>query len=169
MTMTRIGCGMVVLALVVLATACLEQRGERGPLPRATSGHWVHTQRLQDVMRRIQAATSQNWPQELDDQHSSVTPEARQAALDEACVLAQGLAEAAERIPDGVKHVRMEDVDRRSFQAQVDTLRDQAQELDRAGQAGDVQAMESVLDRIAATCASCHQRFRDYAGPMKTR
>lgn len=163
--------GLKILAAAVLAAGlvggCRGGAADRSPEPaEGSASHAVHGQRLYDVMRRIQLATSQDWPQELDGEYASPGPAARQAAFDEACRLAVALAEAAREIPQAVSSLDIPEVDRRSFQAQVETLHDQARGLEQAALIGNADAMQAALDRIGATCASCHARFRDYSGPL---
>jgi cytochrome c556 len=166
----QIAIGLLVALMAAVSGACQRTRGDRdSQASPAATGHAVHGQRLTEVMQRIQASTAEDWPQELDAEYASLGPVARQASLDEACRLAAALGEAAAGIPDAVQSMKMPEADRRSFQAQVDTLRDQSQELERAALAGDTAAMQATLDRIGATCASCHARFRDYAGPLTSR
>ena len=80
-----------------------------------------------------------------------------------------GLALAADEIPQAVAHVEMSEADRRSFLAQAETLREQAQRLGEAASLSNDRGMERVLNAIDETCMSCHERFRDFSGPMDRR
>ncbi len=128
--------------------------------------HWVHDARLREIMDELDRGLFKSWPQEVENEYAEVDLRKHKASLAEAHELAEALADAAGRIPQAVAHVKMAEVDRRSFVAQVETLRDQAGRLSEAASSRDPDAMRSVLGAISATCNSCHQRFRDIAGPM---
>lgn len=129
--------------------------------------HWIQDARLRAIMRDLERETIVSWPQEIQDRYPPAT-KSQQAvkALEEACWLADGLAKAAGRIPAAVAHIDMSEADRRGFLAQVETLRDQAQKLEEVAGQADLDGMRQVLSHIRQTCNACHERFRDFAGPM---
>jgi hypothetical protein len=86
-----------------------------------------------------------------------------------AAKLADGLAAAAERIPSSVTTASMSEADRAGFQAEADTLRDQALRLGQAARTNQVEHMQESLDAISATCISCHSRYRDFSGQLITQ
>lgn len=131
--------------------------------------HWVHDERLRTIMADLEKQRRTSWPQEIQDEYAALSVKERTQALDQACVLAERLAESAGRIPATVANIKMPEVDRRSFLAQAETLHDQAKRLGDASAAGDVDRMRDVLASINETCQSCHQRFRDISGPIDER
>lgn len=129
--------------------------------------HWVHDARLREIMEELDREMLRSWPQEVENEYAKVDLRKHEESLAEARELADALASAANRIPSAVSIAKMAEVDRRSFLAQVETLRDQAGRLSSAAGSRDPDAMRYALDTISATCHSCHQRFRDFAGPME--
>jgi len=93
--------------------------------------------------------------------------EANKAALGAAAVYARALAEATDGIRAAVAHEEMSRADRAAFDAQVDTLQDQAIALATAAHSGDVAAMRRIVAMIDQTCTACHTRFRDYSGLLE--
>jgi hypothetical protein len=132
----------------------------------AIESHAVYDERLRDVMAGMQAATNENWPEKMDDEHTR--PDARDSSLafEKAQPLADALAKAAERIPDTIQNLVMVEADRRAFRAQSETLRDQARLLSLAAKKRDATEIRNVLHRIDATCRACHARFLDVSGPL---
>lgn len=160
-------------SLAAIGAACLSDKRietDPAPLTYADKRHWVHDQRLREIMSSL--VLEQPWPERIDDRHVHRRDEESRAALSDARKLALALAGTAKEIPGLVAKVRMSEADRRSFQAQADTLFDQAEKLRRTAERGDVKAMQEVLFEIDATCSSCHTRFRDFSGllgPRETR
>jgi len=161
--------GLGALACVVAACQPSQKRDQDGPASSfAPTEHWVQSQRLRAIMVDLERQVRTTWPQEIEDEYRAGAGSRSAAkALEEACWLADGLAGAAQRIPDAVAHIDMAEVDRRSFMAQVETLRDQAQQLELVAGNADVEGMRRVLDTIDQTCNSCHERFRDFSGPIR--
>ncbi len=117
-------------------------------------------------MDEIESLTAVTWPQELEPEISKPEIQRRLMMFAEAQSLAEGLARAADEIPKAVAKVEMSEADQRSFLAQVATLREQAQRLGEAARTGDDRRMEWHLNAINETCMSCHERFRDFSGPI---
>lgn len=128
--------------------------------------HATYSRRLQDVMERLQRETIDHWPEPLDDEHVDAQRKSDRAAFAEARPLADALAFAADEIPRSVRHLVLLEADRRAFEAQAETLRDQALRLSAAARQRDRDQMRQVLDSINATCRSCHARFLDVSGPL---
>jgi biopolymer transport protein ExbB/TolQ len=150
-----------------LSGACtLERRGREASKPVTDARHWVHDDRLRVIMGELESLSVASWPQEVEAEYSQAEQYRLAQALWEARELADSLARAALQIPQAAAHLSMSEADRRSFLAQVTTLEEQAVRLRRAASLGDQQQMRRVLDTIDATCISCHDRFRDIAGPL---
>jgi hypothetical protein len=139
-----------------------------GPVPDDMARHWVQDAQLRGLMKDLSAKTQQNWPKDLpqdpEDQQSRRSRDTMGAAK-----LADGLAAGAERIPASVTTATMSEADRAGFQAEADTLRDQALRLGQAARTNQVEHMQESLDGISATCISCHSRYRDFSGQLITQ
>ena len=156
--------------VVLLIGSCLQPKAaqDQGLVENAATNdsHWIHDAQLRQIMAELEREKRVSWPQEIEDEYTAARSESVAEALGKASQLADKLAEAAIRIPRAVAPIEMAEVDRRSFQSQVDTLRDQALRLQTSADAGDLEAMRRTLASIDATCNSCHQRFRDFSGPI---
>ena len=133
------------------------------------TGHWVQDAQLRRIMGELESLAAVTWPQELESELSRTEIQRRLMMFAEAQSLAEGLARAADEILRTVAKVEMSEADRRSFLAQVETLREQAQRLGEAARTGDDRRMEWHLNAINETCMSCHERFRDFSGPIDRR
>ncbi len=129
------------------------------------NGHWVHDERLRTLMAELDRAARTDWPQELEGEVNLIGP-SRDTCLTEAADHAMALAGAAKRMSETTRGLQLAEVDRRSFDAQIATLHDQAQRLEQSARTGDIHNMQTVLAEIQATCQSCHTRFRDVSGPL---
>ena len=137
--------------------------------PAARTGeHWVQDERLRAVMGQI-SEHSKKWPAGLPDDPEAAQSRESQDAYRDAAALADGLADAAERIPRTVRGRRMAAADRRGFNAEADRLRRQSLELKSAAEGRRVERMQRALDAISSTCVSCHGRYRDVAGELRAR
>jgi hypothetical protein len=136
--------------------------------PDDVARHWVQDAQLRTLMHDLSDKTQQNWPKDLpldpEDQQTSRSRNTMGAAK-----LSDGLAAAAERIPASVSAASISEADRAGFQAEADTLREQALRLGRAARANQVEQMQESLDAINATCISCHSRYRDLSGELNTQ
>lgn len=157
------------LLLVLLIQSCVTPRRPQivdGPSLTDAQGHWVQGARIQAIMKELQSLTVATWPQELEPEFSNARTQQRVEVFSEAKHLAEGLARAADEIPAAVTDVEMSEADKRSFMAQVDTLREQAQRLGKAAGSTDERGMDRALKAIDETCMSCHERFRDFSGSI---
>jgi len=168
--LVRAAGAVVTCAIVLVFFSCAQpgakQERQRAYSEEAETRHWVQSERLRVVMDVLERDTLSTWPQEVENEYAEIEAEKAGRALAEAGKLAEALVSSASRIPEAVMKVRMSEADRRAFVAQADTLRDQAQLLYDAAAAQDLQRMRTQLDSITATCRSCHDRFRDFSGPM---
>ncbi len=160
-------------ALILMTTSCarptaLPERQRTG-IGEFETRHWVHSKRLGAVMAVLERDTLSTWPQEVEDEYADTDAEKADQAFDEARTLAGRLASSTPSITAAVKAIRMSEGDRRAFVAQVDTLRDQAQRLNDAAEAGNIDRMRLDLKSIMATCRSCHERFREFTKPLEPR
>jgi len=130
------------------------------------TGHWVQDAQLRRIMDELESLAAVTWPQELEPEMSKTEIQRRLMMFSEAQSLAEGLAQAADEIPRTIAKVEISEADRRGFLALVETLREQAQRLGEAARTGDDRRMEWHLNAINETCVSCHERFRDFSGPI---
>ncbi|MCC7290652.1 MAG: cytochrome c [Phycisphaerales bacterium] len=156
----------IVMGLSFVLSSCATPSGKSARRQSPSTGHWVYSQRLRAVMGEIDRQARTAWPQEVSAATGSVSEAERAEALGRMDPLAAELAAAARRIPDTLTGARISEGDRRSFQALVDTLGEQAESLKARITSKDLDAARRVLTEINATCVSCHDRFRDLSGPM---
>jgi cytochrome c556 len=131
----------------------------------------VQDERLRAVMGEISEHTKR-WPAGVpDDPEVKQSRESEEAAetFRDAAALADGLADAAERIPQAVHARPMDPGDRRGFTTEANRLRRQAVELKAAAEGRRVERMQRALDAISSTCVGCHGKYRDIAGELGPR
>jgi len=114
--------------------------------------HWIQDEKLREIMDKLVAGPS---------------PDQDQAGLSDAANFASALSDATEGIRTAGRRHQMSDADWAAFEAQIDTLRDQAAALAKAARAADIDAMRRLVDQIDLTCNACHTRFRDYSGLLE--
>ena len=147
-------------------------RTDRSSIPPRPGEHWVQGEHLRRVMAQISDHASR-WPDGVPDDRESAPPPGEKAESDDAfrdaIGLADGLAEAAARIPRSVADHPMSAEDRRGFRAEAERLRQHALDLRRAARVRRVETMQRTFAQISATCASCHSQYKDYAGELGVR
>jgi hypothetical protein len=123
-------------------------------------------------MKQVSAHAAR-WPVGVPADPEATQSREQQAEADEAfrdaAALADGLAEAAKRIPLSVADHPMSAEDRRGFAAEAERLRAQALDLRRAARGRKVEQMQRNLDSISSTCVSCHSQYRDFTGELGPR
>ena len=178
---------LAALAPLIWSTGCKDSNGgPAGPgpsgsspgssrssaAPRRLGEHWVQNDQLKAVMAQVSSHAAR-WPAGVpDDPEAAQSPAQRadaEQAFREAAALADGLAEAAARIPRSVADHPMSDEDRRGFRAEAERLRVHALELRRAARARRVEPMQRSLDQISSSCVSCHSQYRDFTGELQAR
>lgn len=152
-------------AMLVFACSPRPEPPSGAPREPKQPGHWVHDERLRTLMAELSRAAAADWPQELGDDAAARILDGG-ASFSEAVTHAGALADGARRITETAPLARLAEVDRRSFQAQAETLYDQAVRLKKAAEIRSQREMQSILADIDATCRSCHTRFRDVAGAL---
>jgi hypothetical protein len=163
-TLVSVALGLLILATATCVSSSVRQGDEQAA---ATEGrHWVQDARLRAIMADLDREMSTSWPQEIEEEYSAAQSAKAARAMEEACWLAEGLVKASARIPEAVAHIKMPKEQRRAFLEKSDTLRKQAQDLQTTACTADVKKMRRVLTSIRRTCHSCHDRFREVAGPL---
>lgn len=150
--------GSIVLVFAV-SCASVGQDGERLPLPPVQTGratrHAVESEQLRTVMNELRRLDLDRRPQELE------TPGGRQARLREAAAIAGELSGAAVRIAGVAGEVGLDRDEGDRFLALANRLGKVAQTLSRQAARGESEQVERAMDEINATCAACHDLFRD--------
>jgi cytochrome c556 len=163
---------LVVLGLGAVSCSRHSDSGAGGgssePKVDRSGPHWVQDQQLRAVMGMI-ADQTRNWPAGLPDDPEDPAAKAAAKAYSQAILVADGLANAAEKIPTAVAGIKMSDADRQDFAAQAAMLKSQAMELRKAAEAHKLEQMQRTLTGITATCSSCHIRYRDFSGDLWLR
>lgn len=147
-------------------------RAEQPGVAARAGEHWVQSDRLRAVMGQV-SGNAARWPAGVpEDSQSPQSERARAEAEDafrDAAAIAQGLSDAAARIPRSVADHPMSAEDRRGFAAEARRLQNEAKELGRAARERRVGPMRRSFDRISAACTSCHSQYKDYAGELENR
>jgi hypothetical protein len=141
----------------------------RPAAPRPAPQHWVQNDQLRAVMGELSLRTRESWPKDLPEDPEASRPWDRGRAFGDAARLAEGLAEAADRIPLSVRDAPMSADDRRGFVAEARRLRESALQLRAAAGGRRLEPMQRSLDQINSACIACHSRYRDFAGELNTR
>jgi len=157
--------------VLVFAVSCLPSSVDQDRQTGAATGmeekHWVQGAQLREIMTALERDVRITWPQEMEKVDCPVGTSVRAAKmLEKACWLADGLAKTADRIPKAMSGVKMTEDNRRVFLTLADTLRMQAERLGKMAGTCNVDGMRNTLVAIDVTCSSCHERFRDIAGPL---
>ena len=165
-------CFTVTASVSCLVSACITSPakvtglGDREPPPFAA--HWVHDAALREIMAEMDRDRAALWPQEIEERYKDDAERRARRHLDDVERIARKLAETAKLIPGAVADVSIAEADRRSFFVQAQTLHEQALRLAASAAANDENGARTVLVEIEQSCNSCHRRFRDFAGPLRT-
>jgi len=125
--------------------------------------HWIQDEKLREIMDTL----VEHQAPETDETQRDRRARETEAALIDAARYATALSQAAEGIGNAVRNREMTAADRAAFDAQVETLRDQASALAEAARGADLDAMHRIVKQIDQTCNACHTRFRDYSGLLE--
>lgn len=174
--------GMVSTFVVALLASCRHSDVAATAAPAPTSRvaptsptstpphHWVQSDQLQVVMKKLESASARHWPGSLpDDPEVALTRKERNQVFESGAQLALGLADAAARIPATTRALNLSDADRSAFLTTANGLSEQARMLGMAARKHSVEEMQRHLDAIRASCISCHTRFKDIAGDLPPR
>jgi cytochrome c556 len=138
--------------------------GAAGDQPKR---HAVQGQELKTLMARV-AQLNSTLPKDLPGDVETTAGPTLPVAAAATATSADRLAAAALSIPRSVDAKPLGEADRAAFNALAQTLHDQAVRLRGDAEKIHVEAMQRDADAITATCAACHGRFRDLAGPLDT-
>jgi hypothetical protein len=138
---------------------------EHRPATRPMGEHWIQDERLREVMAELNRQMRESYPTGLPDDVESKSPPL-QRAFAQAATLADGLARAANRIPNAIRDKRISDDDRRGFLEEAATLRTHAEKLKFAAEEHQLEPMQRSLLGINATCIACHSKYKDISGEI---
>jgi cytochrome c556 len=155
---SRARIGVVALVTVL---GCVALRAERhaDETRRPAAVHAVRAERLREVMAELDRAVGERLPQELD------AGAARALRAGEAESAADALAAAAAAIPSALEGVRIADDDARRFRELAGRLHADALALREHLRRGERDAARQSLERMRATCETCHTAFRVLPAP----
>jgi hypothetical protein len=160
-------------ALLVAVSSLMCRTPEPAPATKPAdvpTEHWIQSDELQVVMRKLNAAASTHWPSRLaDDSETPISADEREDAFRRAAQLATALSESARQISDAVRDRNLSDADRMAFAGKAQSLSDQAWKLGQAARRRQLEEMQLLLDTTIATCVSCHTRFKDISGDLPPR
>ena len=169
--MFRICTGMVVVvAVMVLCVSCadrnVETRAEQAAQAPPAAVHWVHSAALQDIMGDIEQRRLAVWPQEIAPEYEADAERANERGLRRARAFAHALAASTGQMPEALAGADLTEEQRAMFDSWVDDLQKQAQKIETAAAAEDIEATRVALANLTGTCNACHEQFREFAGPI---
>lgn len=133
------------------------------PMPPTTTGraglHAVRNEQLREAMSGLRGVSFDRLPQELDD------PGGQRARLQEASLLAEGLAQTAGRIADIAGEVGLSEDEQQVFLNLAEQLRSRALQLGGQAERRQTRLIGGTMNEIEDTCAACHTLFRDLPQP----
>lgn len=137
-------------------------------VPLSTARHSVQTPELQALMGVIGNVAGTYAPATRPVDVESPTPSSAELdrAYAQAVILADALVTAADRIPQSLENKPLTPDVREGFLAEVEMLRQGAVDLKSHAVAKQGESMSRALDRINATCITCHTRYRDLTGTL---
>jgi cytochrome c556 len=148
--------------LLLLLSACgpasrirYEERLAETPVP---ARHWLESERLSQVMRRLDRLASERLPQAFDVHIE------RERQVEEVVRIARSMAESAERIPDTVADAPFDEDERAEFLGRARALRESAQWLADEAEGLSPEELRAQVRAIEESCGGCHRRFRDSLG-----
>jgi len=157
----------VIFLSLLLFASCEKGETPTGPqrtetTPKAAR-HAVHSAKLHAVMEDLEDGIAKTWPQEIETEYTEQTQRSR---FRDATQTARKLAQTSDAIPAAIEDASLSDDDRAAFLTIVAMLKRQAEDLEAAAAAEDLPRMDKMLSMIKTTCHSCHNQFRDQAGPL---
>lgn len=178
----RTGVGAMLVVAIVAGLSCRGGDSER-PADQAANGarkidpnqpiqplnrHSVQTPQLEALMKVIAMVAAENTPRTLpgDVQTRPATKAELDKSYEQAAVLADALVTAADRIPFTLEGKTVPPETLRGFLNEAQILKDTAKELKESAQQRKGEGMSRSLDRMNATCITCHSKYRDLAGAM---
>lgn len=171
---TRIGrrCGIgrwgIVLAVSFLGgfVACTPEKREDVSSVSPAARHAIRSAELKDLMGEMDRHRWKSWPQEVEADYKSDQRAQSQQSFARAEEMTTALKAAVDQIAGIVDDVEMSGADRQAFLGKVGVFREQLGQLENVVAAHDADGMRRTLGEIDTTCNSCHERFRDVAGPL---
>jgi cytochrome c556 len=137
--------------------------------PNGVGQHWVQNQQLRALMKAMNSKTQADWPRDIPQDPEDPHSDNLDQMMASAATLSDDLANAALLIPVSAGNSKMTEADSAGFQAEASTLHRQALRLGVAAKAKNIEQMQSSLDALGDTCISCHSRYRDFSGELRSQ
>lgn len=121
--------------------------------------HAIDSDRLRQLMNRMNNLMYETnlTEQEMDSQ--------RRQAVSQVVNAAEGLDQAIDGILAAQAKLNLDSGEQKVFYSLAAKLRDEAHSLKAQAQAHQVDEIPVTLEKISATCTSCHTLFRDFTKP----
>jgi len=127
-----------------------EARLDRTPAP---ARHAVHSERLQELMRSLDALSLERLPQAMDVEVE------RERRAEEIAAVARAIADTARKIPVATAGIELDADEREAFERSAVLLSERAEQLGRDGAMLTPEEIRGGVDAIEATCKGCHRQF----------
>lgn len=166
---TQLSVGFVLVLSALVGGSCAPSADEGKPAKVTRTGpqHSVQTPALAALMKVIAMTAADYTPKTLPgDVESHRSPADMEKAYSQAAILADALVTAADRIPFAVQDKSMTQTTREGFLAEAAILKQSAMDLKEQASQKKGEAMTRSLDRINATCITCHSKYRDLTGTL---
>jgi cytochrome c556 len=137
--------------------------------PNGVGRHWVQNQQLRNLMKAMNTKTQANWPRNVPQDPEDPRSDNLDQMMANAAALSDSLANTALLIPVSAKDSKMSEADSAGFQAEATTLHRQALRLGVAAKEKNIERMQISLDALGDTCISCHSRYRDFSGELRSQ
>lgn len=151
------------LVCITVLTACTPP-AKRGDMPKLTvTGtpvlHAIDNDELRQVMGRINNLMYETnlTDQELDKQRSVAVSQVLKAAV--------GLEQSIDAMLAAEPKLNLDAGEHKVFASLATNLRGEAKTLKFQAESHQVDDIPQTLEKISATCTSCHELFRDFTKP----
>lgn len=145
---------VIAAGFLVGLTSCAENSGQLVRTDAGAAAHAVHSEDLRKAMRDLNYRSKEEVAAEIYT--GTPTP----TNMSHVARSADVMARTAERIPDLLGNTDLTVEERQEFVSLASRLVTQSRELKTQAQAGNAAGVRRAMDRVNATCDSCHTRFR---------
>ena len=152
----------ILMLFAASLTACVPS-GQRTITKLTETGspalHAIDSSELRQLMDRMNSLMFERnlTEQEMDSQRREVYARVIAAA--------EGLDRALDGIVTTLPKLNLDEGERKTFLALTVTLRGEAHTLKAQAESHQLDNIPITLEKISATCTSCHQLFRNFAKP----
>lgn len=119
--------------------------------------HAIDSDELRQLMRRMNNLMNERnlTDQEMDDQ--------RRHAVSQVLIATKGIDQAIAAILAAMPNLNLDPGEQKVFRSLAVNLRGETEKLQFQADAQQLDIMPATLERMSATCTSCHQLFRDFS------